>query len=149
MEVRNCNTPLYRMYKLQVRYVRILEKLLEDSGISLSESKKVKVKLISVTSSITPEKIIELVEDEFKSSVLTRNRRVVTTNARKASAFLLSNYAKSPLVDIAPLIGLTHHTSVMHNIRECEDLMETDYVYNGKMQTIIKDIKTYIKNIKH
>ena len=36
------------MYKLQVRYVKILEKLLEDSGISLSESKELAIHCSSV-----------------------------------------------------------------------------------------------------
>jgi chromosomal replication initiation ATPase DnaA len=99
---------------------------------------------------IKPIKIIQLVEELFNTDVQAKNRRQTTVFGRQAAAYLLRNYTRLSLSEIATYVGISHHTTTLYSIRKCQDLMDTEDWYKEKVLQIsaeLDDYSLYLSNI--
>ena len=87
---------------------------------------------------IKPHRLIELVQDVFEADVLAKNRKQGTIFARKASAYILRKYTQLSLNEIAPLIGVGDHTTVIYNIQTASDLIDTEDWYKENFVPAIR-----------
>jgi chromosomal replication initiator protein len=92
---------------------------------------------------IKPHRLIELVQDVFEADVLAKNRKQATIFARKATAYILRKYTQLSLNEIAPLIGVGDHTTVIYNIQTASDLIDTEDWYKIKIDQIEKEIESF------
>jgi chromosomal replication initiation ATPase DnaA len=92
--------------------------------------------------------LVELVQDVFETDIVAKNRKQSTIFARKAAAYILRKYTQLSLNEIAPLIGVGDHTTVIYNIQTASDLMDTEDWYREKLMQIEEDIENYNNFVK-
>jgi chromosomal replication initiator protein len=82
------------------------------------------------------DRIIDEVNKEFNVDLTTQTRERKIMNARHAATYLLKNHTNMVWREIAYSVGNTHHTTVIHSFRACNDLIETDDEYSTKINNI-------------
>ena len=92
---------------------------------------------------VKPIKIVNLVEEMFNTNVKAKNRKQNTVFGRQAAAYLLRNYTRLSLSEIAPYVGINHHTTTLYSIRKCGDLMDTEDWYKEKVLQICSELDEY------
>jgi len=139
-ELRN---ELVQCYKNNLQNLRILHRTLVNAKIITED--------FAVSSGITdikPNRLVELVQDVFECDIVAKNRKQSTIFARKAAAYILRKYTQLSLNEIAPLIGVGDHTTVIYNIQTASDLMDTEDWYREKLMQIEEDIENYNNFVK-
>jgi chromosomal replication initiation ATPase DnaA len=139
-ELRN---ELVQCYKNNLQNLRILHRTLVNAKIITED--------FAVSSGITdikPNRLVELVQDVFETDIVAKNRKQSTIFARKAAAYILRKYTQLSLNEIAPLIGVGDHTTVIYNIQTASDLMDTEDWYREKLMQIEEDIENYNNFVK-
>lgn len=130
-ELYNSYLSLKKSYE-QIRILVINEGIIKDD------------KKNSLADEISPYKIIELVNDSFNANVYLRHRRQNNAFARKAAAYLLRKFTRLSLNEIAPLIKVKDHTSVIYNNQACRNLMDTERWYKDKIEDLDEQLEKYI-----
>ena len=97
---------------------------------------------------ITPEKICELVNDEFKINIQAKNRKQSTVFGRQAAAFILREFTALSLSEIAPYIGVGDHTTTLYHIKKCSDIMDTESWFREKIEKIKMQIERLYLNLR-
>ena len=139
-ELRN---ELVQCYKNNLQNLRILHRTLVNAKIITED--------FAVSSGITdikPNRLVELVQDVFECDIVAKNRKQSTIFARKAASYILRKYTQLSLNEIAPLIGVGDHTTVIYNIQTASDLMDTEDWYREKLMQIEEDIENYNNFVK-
>lgn len=134
-ELRN---ELVQCYKNNLQNLRILHRTLVNAKIITED--------FAVSSGITdikPNRLVELVQDVFECDIVAKNRKQSTIFARKAAAYILRKYTQLSLNEIAPLIGVGDHTTVIYNIQTASDLIDTEDWYKEKIDQIEEDIESF------
>ena len=85
--------------------------------------------------------IVKLVDEVFECDVLKRDRSLKTTFGRKAAAYLLRRYTKLSLKEISGYTGTKDHTTAIHNIKQANNLIETEDWFKNKMKIICQKIE--------
>jgi len=129
---------LVQYYKDQVKSLRILHKTLMNANLIHDQ-----FAVGSVNTTITAHKLVDLVQDVFDIDITEKNRRNTHVYARKAAAYILKKYTKLSLIEIAPLIGVKDHTTVIYNVKKASDMIDTEDWYKNKMDEIEDEIKKY------
>lgn len=86
-------------------------------------------------------RIIEIVDSVFECDVLRKDRSLKTTFGRKAAAYLLRRYTKLSLKEISGYTGTKDHTTAIHNIKQANNLIETEDWFKNKMKIICQKIE--------
>jgi chromosomal replication initiation ATPase DnaA len=68
-----------------------------------------------------------------------------TTFGRKAAAYLLRRYTKLSLKEISQYTGTSDHTTAIHNIKQANNLIETEDWFKTKLKKLC--IKLELKEI--
>jgi chromosomal replication initiation ATPase DnaA len=97
----------------------------------------------SLISEISPYKVIDLVNNEFSANVYIRSRKQNNAFARKAAAYLLRKHTRLSLNEIAPLLKVKDHTSVIYNNQACRNLMDTEDWYKEKIEALDEELTKY------
>lgn len=97
---------------------------------------------------ITPEKICELVNDEFKINIQAKNRKQNTIFGRQAAAHILREFTPLSLSEIAPYIGVGDHTTVLHHTKKCYDMINTEDWFKEKVEKIKMQIEKLYLNLR-
>lgn len=129
---------LVQYYKDQVKSIKILHKTLVNANLIHDQ-----FAVGSVNSTITAHKLVDLVQDIFDIDISEKNRGKSHVFARKAAAYILKKYTKLSLKEIAPLIGVVDHTTVMYNVKTACDMIDTEDWYKNKIEEIEKEIENY------
>lgn len=129
---------IYDAYKMQKDSFNFLHKLMTKEGIILDD-----IAVQITDKSIKPNKIVQLVEEIFNTDIKARNRKQSTVFGRQAAAYLLRLYTKLSLSEIAPLVGVNHHTTILYSIKNCGNLMETEDWYKEKILQICTELDEY------
>ncbi len=85
--------------------------------------------------------IIKLVDEVFECDVLMKDRSLKTTFGRKAAAYLLRRYTKLSLREISAYTGTKDHTTAIHNIKQANNLIDTEDWFKDKVKRICKKIE--------
>jgi len=85
--------------------------------------------------------IIKLVDEVFECDVLMKDRSLKTTFGRKAAAYLLRRYTKLSLREISAYTGTKDHTTAIHNIKQANNLIDTEDWFKDKMKRICRKIE--------
>ena len=85
--------------------------------------------------------IVKLVDEVFECDVLKRDRSLKTTFGRKAAAYLLRRYTKLSLKEISGYTGTKDHTTAIHNIKQANNLIDTEDWFKDKMKKICQKIE--------
>ena len=89
--------------------------------------------------------IVKLVDEEFECDVLIKDRSLKTTFGRKAAAYLLRRYTKLSLKEISQYTGTSDHTTAIHNIKQANNLIETEEWFKTKLKKLC--LKLELKEI--
>jgi len=129
---------IHDAYKMQKDSFNFLHKLMTREGIILDD--------IAVTisnKSIKPNKIVQLVEEVFDTDIKAKNRKQSTIHGRQAAAYILRLYTKLSLSEIAPYIGVNHHSTTLYSIKNCSNIMETEEWFKEKILQICTELDEY------
>ncbi len=137
------NNNLIQCYKDQLRSLRMFHKELVKNNLITDE-----LAIGSISTTIMPHRLVELVEDVFDTNIQIKNRSQSVIFGRKAAAYILKKYTQLSLNEIAKLIGVGDHTTVIYNIKTAENLMETEIWYKEKVDEIEKEIENFSKFVK-
>ena len=85
--------------------------------------------------------IVKLVDEVFECDVLKKDRSLKTTFGRKAAAYLLRRYTKLSLKEISAYTGTKDHTTAIHNIKQANNLIDTEDWFKDKMKRICQKIE--------
>jgi chromosomal replication initiation ATPase DnaA len=85
--------------------------------------------------------IVKLVEEAFECDISRRDRSLRTTFGRKAAAYLLRRYTKLNLKEISGYTGTKDHTTAIHNIKQANNLIETEDWFKDKLKRICQKIE--------
>ena len=85
--------------------------------------------------------IVKLVDEVFECDVLKKDRSLKTTFGRKAAAYLLRRYTKLSLKEISAYTGTKDHTTAIHNIKQANNLIDTEDWFKNKMKIICQKIE--------
>jgi len=85
--------------------------------------------------------IMSLVEEAFECDISRRDRSLRTTFGRKAAAYLLRRYTKLNLKEISAYTGTKDHTTAIHNIKQANNLIDTEDWFKDKMKRICQKIE--------
>ena len=129
---------LVQYYKDQVKNLKILHKTLVNANMIHDQ-----FAVGSINSTIKAHKLVDLVQDIFDVDISEKNRGKTHVFARKAAAYILKKYTKLSLKEIAPLIGVLDHTTVIYNIKTASDMIDTEDWYKEKVELIEKEIENY------
>lgn len=121
---------LYNSYLNIRRSYKQIKALVVQAGIIKLDPKD------SLSTEISPYKIIDMINDDFLANVYDRNRKLNNSFARKAAAFLIRKHTRLSLNEIAPLIKVKDHTSVIYNNKACQDLMDTEFWFREKIEKL-------------
>jgi hypothetical protein len=80
---------------------------------------------------------------EFECDISLQNRKQTTVFGRQAAAFILKNFTRLSLKEIALEIGVQDHSTVLYSIKKCGDLMVTEDWYRNKIEIIQEEIGKY------
>ena len=137
------NNNLIQCYKDQLRSLRMFHKELVKNNLITDE-----LAIGSISTTIMPHRLVELVEDVFDTNIQIKNRSQSVIFGRKAAAYILKKYTQLSLNEIAKLIAVGDHTTVIYNIKTAENLMETEIWYKEKVEEIEKEIENFSKFVK-
>lgn len=129
---------LVQYYKDQVRNLKVLHKTLVNANLINDE-----FAIGAINTTITARKLVELVGDIFDLDILEKNRSKKHTIARKIAAYILKKYTRLSLQEIAPLIGVIDHTTVIYNVKTACDYIETDDWFKNKVEEVEKEIENF------
>lgn len=129
---------LVQYYKDQVRNLKTLHKTLVNANLIHDQ-----FAVGSINTTISARKLVELVGDMFDLDILEKNRSKKHTIARKMAAYILKKYTRLSLQEIAPLIGVVDHTTVIYNVKTASDYIDTDEWFKEKIEEIEKEIENY------
>ena len=132
------NSEIVAYYRHSAEQLKILKKILKKNNLITDE------KIIN----ITPKKLVSLVEDVFDTNIQIKNRSQSVIFGRKAAAYILKKYSQLSLNEIAKLIGVGDHTTVIYNIKTAENLMDTEEWYKEKIDEIEKEIENFSNFVK-
>ena len=127
------NSEIVAYYRHSAEQLKILKKILKKNNLITDE------KIIN----ITPKKLVSLVEDVFECDISLQNRKQTTVFGRQAAAFILKNFTRLSLKEIALEIGVKDHSTVLYSIKKCGDLMVTEDWYRNKIEIIQEEIGKY------
>jgi chromosomal replication initiation ATPase DnaA len=127
------NSEIVAYYRHSAEQLKILKKILKKNNLITDE------KIIN----ITPKKLVSLVEDVFECDISLQNRKQTTVFGRQAAAFILKNFTRLSLKEIALEIGVQDHSTVLYSIKKCGDLMVTEEWYRNKIEIIQEEIGKY------
>ena len=127
------NSEIVAYYRHSAEQLKILKKILKKNNLITDE------KIIN----ITPKKLVSLVEDVFECDISLQNRKQTTVFGRQAAAFILKNFTRLSLKEIALEIGVKDHSTVLYSIKKCGDLMVTEDWYRNKIEIIQDEIGKY------
>lgn len=127
------NSEIVAYYRHSAEQLKILKKILKKNNLITDE------KIIN----ITPKKLVSLVEDVFECDISLQNRKQTTVFGRQAAAFILKNFTRLSLKEIATEIGVQDHSTVLYSIKKCGDLMVTEEWYRNKIEIIQEEIGKY------
>ena len=85
--------------------------------------------------------IVKLVDEVFECDVLKKDRSLKTTFGRKAAAYLLRRYTKLSLKEISAYTGTKDHTTAIHNIKQANNLIDTEDWFKDKLKRICQKIE--------
>jgi chromosomal replication initiation ATPase DnaA len=85
--------------------------------------------------------IVKLVDEVFECDVLKKDRSLRTTFGRKAAAYLLRRYTKLSLKEISAYTGTKDHTTAIHNIKQANNLIDTEDWFKDKMKKVCQKIE--------
>jgi len=129
---------LVQYYKDQVRNLKNLHKTLVSANLIHDQ-----FAVGSINTTISARKLVELVGDMFDLDILEKNRSKKHTIARKIAAYILRKYTRLSLQEIAPLIGVIDHGTVIYNVKTACDYIETDDWFKEKVQEVEQEIENY------
>jgi len=134
---------IVQCYKDQLQSLRMFHKELVKNNLITDE-----LAIGSISTTILPHRLVELVEDVFDTNIQIKNRRQSVIFGRKAAAYILKKYTQLSLNEIAKHIGVGDHTTVIYNIKTAENLMFTEKWYKEKVDEIEKEIENFSKFVK-
>lgn len=129
---------LVQYYKDQVRSLKVLHKTLVNANLIHDE-----FAIGAINTTITARKLVELVGDVFDLDILEKNRSKKHTIARKIAAYILKKYTRLSLQEIAPLIGVVDHTTVIYNVKTACDYIDTDDWFKNKVEEVEREIENF------
>ena len=129
---------LVQYYKDQVKNLKMLHKTLVNANLINDQ-----FAVGAINTTISAHKLVDLVQDVFDIDISEKNRSNTHVYARKAAAFILKKYTKLSLNEIAPLIGVKDHTTVIYNVKKASDMIDTEDWYKDKITIIEKEIEIY------
>lgn len=129
---------LVQCYKEILQNMKLFHRTLVKAGIITED-----FAVSSGTTNIKPHRIVELVMDVFETDVLVNNRKRTTVYARKACAYILRKYTELSLAELAPLIGVKDHSTVIYNVKCGSELMDSEDWFREKVLIIEDDIEKY------
>lgn len=129
---------LVQYYKDQVRNLKVLHRTLVNANLIHDQ-----FAIGSSNTTISTRKLVELVGDMFDLDILEKNRSKKHTIARKIAAYILKKYTRLSLQEIAPLIGVVDHTTVIYNIKTACDYIDTDEWFKQKVEDVEREIENY------
>ncbi len=83
-----------------------------------------------------------LYADAFRLDII---QSLKTTFGRKAAAYLLRRYTKLSLKEISQYTGTSDHTTAIHNIKQANNLIETEDWFKTKLKKLC--LKLELKEI--
>lgn len=104
--------------------VRRLEKMLDEYQVELKKP------VCEAT------KIIEVVNDVFGTDCREKTRRKRVVYARHCVCYLLRQYTRMTLEEIAESVGNCDHSTVVNSIKVFHNLNDTDPEYTSKVAEI-------------
>ena len=134
---------IVQCYKDQLQSLRMFHKELVKNNLITED-----LAIGSVSTSILPHRLVELVEDVFDTNIQIKNRSQSVIFGRKAAAYILKKYSQLSLNEIAKFIGVGDHTTVIYNIKTAENLMDTEEWYKEKIDEIEKEIENFSNFVK-
>mgnify|MGYP002477973312 CR=1 FL=1 len=134
---------IVQCYKDQLQSLRMFHKELVKNNLITED-----LAIGSVSTSILPHRLVELVEDVFDTNIQIKNRSQSVIFGRKAAAYILKKYSQLSLNEIAKFIGVGDHTTVIYNIKTAENLIETEEWYKEKIDEIEKEIENFSNFVK-
>jgi chromosomal replication initiation ATPase DnaA len=134
---------IIQCYKDQLQSLRMFHKELVKANLITDE-----LAIGSMSTSILPHRLVELVEDVFDTNIQIKNRSQSVIFGRKAAAYILKKYTQLSLNEIAKYIGVGDHTTAIYNIKTAENLMQTEQWYKEKVDEIEKEIENFSNFIK-
>ena len=137
------NNNLIQCYKDQLQSLRMFHKELVKANLITDE-----LAIGSISTSILPHRLVELVEDVFDTNIQIKNRSQSVIFGRKAAAYILKKYTQLSLNEIAKHIGVGDHTTVIYNIKTAENLIYTEEWYKEKVDEIEKEIENFSNFVK-
>jgi chromosomal replication initiation ATPase DnaA len=79
------------------------------------------------------EEIINAINEVFNTDCQESSRRQRVVDARHAAIYLLREYTDLTLKEIGEHVkGAGHHTTILHSIKTCKNLVETDHNFAEK-----------------
>ncbi len=129
---------ILELYTKQKELTRKMHSYLRSEGIIDDEFRVFKER-----PRISPEKLIQLVEEVFDVDIKSKNRKQTTIFGRKAGAYILRNYTGLSLHEIAEYIGVGDHTTVIYAVKTAKNLIDTEDWYKEKIEIITNEIQNY------
>jgi chromosomal replication initiation ATPase DnaA len=84
------------------------------------------------------EDIINAVNDVFNTDCREQSRRHRVVLARHCASYYLREHTDMTLLEISMAFGNTDHSTVVHSIKTCKDLIDTDESYKEKVEQVKK-----------
>jgi chromosomal replication initiation ATPase DnaA len=123
-----------------------VKQLIEASTELFEISQKLYVECgLDVSSILNVKTIREKVNEFFDVDITKKTRKREVVDARHAAVLLCKKFTRTSLQKIAEAVGQTDHTSAMHSISKCMDLMDADDNYRNQVNTLI----TYFTQVIH
>ncbi|CAI8233887.1 MAG: Chromosomal replication initiator protein DnaA [Arcobacter lacus] len=89
--------------------------------------------------------VINIVANQLNikpSDIKSKRRTATVANARRVVIYLARELTHNSMPDIAKFLGMKDHSSISHNIKKANELMESD----GNFKIIIENLKNKIIN---
>jgi chromosomal replication initiation ATPase DnaA len=119
--------------KAQNGIIRRLEKMIEDEPVKLKEFM------------CPAEEIIEATNKVFNTDCRIKERLKNVVLARHCAAYLMSIYTTQSLHEIAFQFGKICHTTALHSINICQDIIDTDEEYAERVNQVKKILEEKFK----
>lgn len=129
---------IFAAYKMQKDSYNFLHKIMAREGIIFDD-----IKIPITDKTLKPERIVQLVEDVFNTSVKNKDRKQSTIFGRQAAAYLLRIYTRLSLSEISKYIGVSDHTTVHYSIKKCSDIMKTEDWFKEKIIQLCEELDEY------
>lgn len=128
----------------------IAEKTINNKDINIELAKEVIEKFVSkINKKITVENIKQLVADYFKLDIEelhAKSRKRPLVIARQLSMYLAKNYTKDTLKDIGRNFGNRDHSTVLHSLRQVQNMMDTEPQFKDQVTDLEKQVEMCLSN---